>query len=69
MNIVLNKNQVAELLQISERQVDYLRQTGKLAWVKIERSVRFRLEDVEDYVQRQRRVTAPVETNQKGGVS
>jgi excisionase family DNA binding protein len=65
----MNKKEVAEFLKISERQVDYLRQAGKLAWVTIGRSVRFRLEDVDDFLQRQRRVTVPAETNQKGGVS
>jgi excisionase family DNA binding protein len=69
MSTIMTKNQVAEFLQISERQIDYLRQSGKLAWVKIGRTVRFRLEDVDDFLQRQRRVTVPVETNQKGGVS
>jgi excisionase family DNA binding protein len=66
---VMKKKQVAEFLQVSERTIDYLRQAGELVCVKIGRSVRFRLEDVDDYLQRQRRVTAPVETNQKGGVS
>jgi excisionase family DNA binding protein len=63
----MNKSQVAEFLQISERQIDYLRQDGELVCVKIGRSVRFRQEDVEDFLQR--RVTVPAETNQKGGVS
>jgi excisionase family DNA binding protein len=63
----MDKNEVAKLLKISVRQIDYLRQSGELACVKIGRSVRFRSEDVENFLQR--RVTVPVEKNQKGGVS
>jgi excisionase family DNA binding protein len=68
MSAIMTKKEVAEFLKISERQIDYLRQAGKLACVKFGRSVRFRQEDVEDSVQRQR-VTVPAETNQKGGLS
>jgi len=67
MDSVMDKNEVAKLLKISVRQIDYLRQAGELACVKIGRSVRFRSEDVENFLQR--RVTVPVEKNQKGGVS
>ena len=67
MDKVMDKSEVARLLKISVRQIDYLRQAGELACVKIGRSVRFRSEDVEDFLQR--RVTVPVEKNQKGGVS
>jgi excisionase family DNA binding protein len=69
MNIIMNKSQVAAYLKISVRQIDYLCQSGKLVCVKIGRTVRFRIEDVEDFLQRQRRVTVPAETNPKGGVS
>ena len=67
MDKVMDKSEVARLLKISVRQIDYLRQAGELACVKIGRSVRFRSEDVEDFLQR--RITVPVEKNQKGGVS
>ena len=67
MDSVMDKNEVAKLLKISVRKIDYLRETGELACIKIGRSVRFRSEDVENFLQR--RVTVPVEKNQKGGVS
>jgi len=46
------KKEVADYLRISERQVDYYRQSGKLSCVKLGRSVRFRLEDVEAFLNR-----------------
>jgi excisionase family DNA binding protein len=48
----MKKKEVAETLQISERQVDYLRQAGDLPCIKIGRSVRFRSEDVEQLLNR-----------------
>jgi len=50
MNTILTKSEVAKYLQVSERKIDYLRQAGQLLCVKIGRSVRFRLEDVEEFV-------------------
>ena len=47
---ILTKSEVAKYLQISERKIDYLRQAGQLLCVKIGRNVRFRLEDVEEFV-------------------
>jgi len=47
---ILTKNEVAKYLQVSERKIDYLRQAGKLPCSKIGRSVRFRLQDVEEFV-------------------
>ena len=60
MSTILTKNEVAKYLQISERQIDYLRQAGELPYVKIGRSVRFRLEDVEEFLKR--RLTVSTET-------
>jgi len=48
----LLKKEVAEYLRISERQVDYYRQAGELPCVKLGRSVRFRLEVVEKFLDR-----------------
>ena len=50
MNKVLSKKEVADSLQISVRQVDYLRKEGKLPYVQIERSIRFRTEDIERFL-------------------
>jgi len=52
MNTIMNKSEVAKLLQISERKIDYLRQAGELQCVKIGRIVRFRLEDVERFLKK-----------------
>jgi excisionase family DNA binding protein len=49
---LMKKDKVAQLLQISVRQVDYLCQARELTYVKIKRSVRFRAEDVEDFLKK-----------------
>ena len=51
MSTLLTKSEVAKHLKISERKVDYLRQEGQLQCVKIGRSIRFRLEDVEAFLE------------------
>ncbi len=43
----LSKAELAELTGWSERKVDYLRERGRLPYVKVGRSVRFRTDDVE----------------------
>jgi len=52
MERLLLKKEVAEYLRISERQVDYYRQTGVLSCVKLGRSVRFRPEVVGELLNR-----------------
>ena len=59
MNKVMNKQEVADSLKISVRQVDYLRKNGKLPYVQIGRSVRFRWEDVERFLRE--RLVVPIE--------
>jgi len=60
MDKILTKSEVAKYLQISERKLDYLRQAGELPCIKIGRSVRFRLEDVEAFLEN--RLTVSTET-------
>ena len=43
----LSKAELAELTGWSPRKVDYLRERGRLPYVKVGRSVRFRTDDVE----------------------
>jgi excisionase family DNA binding protein len=50
--LVLTADQVAEKLQIEPRAVIRLRNQRKLAFVKIGSQLRFRIEDVEDYLRR-----------------
>ena len=59
MDKVMNKKEVADRMQISIRQVDYLREKDRLPCVKIGRSVRFRSEDVERYLME--RLVVPME--------
>jgi len=66
MNVIMNKKEVAKLLQFSERKIDYLRQDGKLPYIKIGRCVRFRLEDIQDFLQKQ--LVVPAETTTTKGV-
>ena len=68
MDTMLDKKDVAKLLKISERKIDYLRQNGELLWVKMGRSVRFRLEDVQDFVKKQLVVSTETKAT-KGGLS
>jgi excisionase family DNA binding protein len=50
--LVLTVDQVAAKLQIEPRAVVRLRNQRKLAFVKIGSQLRFRIEDVEDYLRR-----------------
>jgi excisionase family DNA binding protein len=49
---LLNKTEVAELLHVSVRSVDRLRESGALRAVRVRGRVRFRSEDVAGYVER-----------------
>jgi excisionase family DNA binding protein len=57
MTTILDKKGAAQYLDISERTIDNLRAAGKLACSKIGRLVKFRIEDLDDFVQKQ---TVPV---------
>lgn len=50
--LVLTVDQVAAMLQVEPRAVMRLRNQRKLAFVKIGSKLRFRIEDVEDYLRR-----------------
>ncbi len=50
--LVLTVEQVAEMLQVEPRAVMRLRNQRQLAFVKIGSKLRFRIEDVEDYLRR-----------------
>jgi excisionase family DNA binding protein len=60
--LVLTVDQVAAKLQIEPRAVIRLRNQRRLAFVKIGSQLRFRIEDVEDYL---RRSLNPCRENQK----
>ena len=64
---ILTKNEVAKYLQVSERKIDYLRQAGKLPCFKIGRIVRFRSEDIEEFVRNG--LTVPTETKSPQAIS
>ena len=46
----LSKAELSELTGWSERKVDYLRERGRLPYVKVGRSIRFRTNDVERFL-------------------
>lgn len=48
----LTTDEVMELLQCSRRHVQHLRDSGQLAFVQNRRTIRYRFEDVEDYLNR-----------------
>lgn len=48
---LLTKRQVSERLAVSERQVDYLRDRGDLRAVRLGGSVRFRVGDIQSFIQ------------------
>ena len=55
MSKLLDREQVAQYLKVAPITVDRLRSAGKLSGFKIgnRKGVRFRQEDVEDYVERE----------------
>jgi excisionase family DNA binding protein len=55
---LLTKAEVAGLLKLSPRSVDRLRVRGNLPAMKILSSVRFRKEDVQAYIEAQRKEAA-----------
>lgn len=61
----LTKKDVAKLLRVSVRTVDYLRASGELIFLKIENRVRFLPEDVEAFLKRHRVTPVPVPVEKK----
>lgn len=60
--LVLTVDQVAELLQVDPKIVLRLRSQRKIAFVKIGGKLRFRIEDVQDYL---RKATQPCRASDK----
>jgi excisionase family DNA binding protein len=54
MNPLLDKNRVAEILNVSVRSVDRMRKSGLLASVKVGSRVLFCSQDVESFINAQR---------------
>ena len=54
-NALMNTKQVAELLQVSTRQVDVLRQKNALPFIAVGGSIRFDRADVAGWLKSQRR--------------
>ncbi len=50
VSALLTKRQVAELLSVSQRQVDYLRESGRLQAVKVGQAVRFQQADLQQFI-------------------
>jgi excisionase family DNA binding protein len=50
VSALLTKRQAAELLSVSPRQVDYLRESGRLQAVKVGHAVRFRRGDLQRFI-------------------
>ena len=50
--VLLKKSEVAQMLRISSRTIDRLRSVGTLRSTKIAGSVRFRLEEIERYIEK-----------------
>lgn len=51
---LLSKGQAANLLGISSLKLDQLRKAGEVAFIKIGTRVLFRIDDLHDFIQRQR---------------
>lgn len=52
---LIDKAEVAEILQTCVRTVDRLRRTGQLAYVRVGRRIRFTEEDVRKFIETSRR--------------
>lgn len=56
VNRLLNKKEACECLGIKPTKLDALRRCGKIASIKMGNHVRFKMEDLEDYIRRMREV-------------
>ena len=50
MQQLMTENEIAEMLQMSARSIRKARQTGALPYVRLGRLVRYRVEDVQEFV-------------------
>jgi excisionase family DNA binding protein len=55
--LLVTKSEAAERLSVSVRTIERLVSTGRLSQVHVERSARFRVQDLEDYVDSLRETT------------
>lgn len=62
---LIGRSEAASLLSLSERSIDRLRKGGQLAWVDIDRYPRFKLSDVQEFIESRKKYGCPPRKTKK----